>query len=211
MGWPFRCRQEELSDFLQGDFCLMFIPRFDLFPGALTLTSPFRSSYVLTPQEELPQYRERDCRTRLKRGDCVVLEVEGLGSFVRTNHHRSGLFQALQRNFPDVVSYVFCASDTGGYFKILQDGRIVRKIASNMWMEGMGNNPEVRGQPCAYELETSHIYKIDWKAQHMADMLPDFGRREVLALFDYYVGLSKFKTESLRRILICTLTEKEPV
>ena len=143
----------------------------------------------------------------LAHGDCVVIELDGLGSFVFTRHKRSDLFLNLQKRFRETTNYVFCASDTGGYFKILKDGRIQRKIASNMISDGIGNNPETRGEPCAYELETGHIFKINYKAGYLRDMLSDFTRLEVLALFDYYIGMKNFKAENVQRVLFYALSE----
>lgn len=36
-------------------------------------------------------------------------------------------------------------------------------------------------------------------------MMPDFTKREILDLFDYYVGLDRFKSEYLRRTLVYDL------
>ena len=140
-----------------------------------------------------------------REGGCVLVEVAGLGSFFFTDHRRSDLFRGLQRSFKNVRSFVFCGNETGGYFKILENGRIRRKIASHLVMEGIGNNPETRGEPCEYERETGHIYRIDSKAQWMKDMLPDFGKREVWALFDYYVGWERFRTEKIQAIRLYRL------
>ena len=74
-----------------------------------------------------------------------------------------------------------------------------------MYFEGIGSYAETRGAPCAYELETGHIFKVDPKARHLQEMMPDFTKREVLNLFDYYVGLDHFKSEALRRTLVYDL------
>ena len=159
-----------------------------------------------TYTDPLAPYR---CKKQLKAGRCMILEVNGLGSFVFTNHHRSDLFLNLQRKFPVVTSYVFASDGPGGYFKILKDGRIQRKIASYMWSEGMGSYAETRGAPCAYELETGHVFKVDPKARHLREMMPDFTKREVLDLFDYYVGLNRFQSANLRRVLVYDLENAE--
>ena len=40
-------------------------------------------------------------------------------------------------------------------------------------------------------------------------MMPDFTKREVLDLFDYYVGLDRFKSANLRRVLVYDLENAE--
>lgn len=81
----------------------------------------------------------------MKNSRCVILELDNLGSFVFTGHRHSALFQNLQRKFPGVTSYVFASDGPGGYFKILKDGRIQRKVASYMYFEGIGSYAETRG------------------------------------------------------------------
>ena len=100
-----------------------------------------------------------------------------------------------------MTSYVFCGNTDGGYFKILQNGKIQRKIASFLCMDGIRNYPDTRGKPCRYEIETGHIYKADLKARHMKDCIKGFTCKEVLDLFDYYVGLDRFTTGNIQRVL----------
>ncbi len=73
----------------------------------------------------------------------------------------------------------------------------------------MGSYAETRGAPCAYELETGHVFKVDPKARHLREMMPDFTKREVLDLFDYYVGLNRFQSANLRRVLVYDLENAE--
>ena len=94
------------------------------------------------------------------------------------------------------------------YFKILRDGKIRRKIASFLCMEGIRNCPETRGKR-EYESASGHVYKADMQARHMKDMLPDFTGREVRALMDYYIDMSRFTDENIRRILIYALSVEE--
>lgn len=205
----FRRTSSDLPGLFSGDFHVMLLPMLPLFPAEKQICVPGYYSdqtYYCTLWKEyadpLAPYR---CKKQLKAGRCMILEVNGLGSFVFTNHRRSNLFLNLQRKFPGVTSYVFASDGPGGYFKILKDGRIQRKIASYMWSDGMGSYAETRGVPCTYELETGHIFKVDPKAQHLREMMPDFTKREVLDLFDYYVGLDRFKSANLRRVLVYDL------
>lgn len=197
----------DLPGLFSGHFCVMFLPLIPLLGEEIRLPGYYEDqTYFCTLRETytdpLAPYR---CRKQLKAGRCVILELENLGSFVFTNHHRSNLFQNLQRKFSDCTSYVFISDGPGGYFKILKDGRIQRKIASYMCFEGMGSYAETRGTPCSYELESGHIFKVDPKARHLREMMPDFTKREVLDLFDYYVGLDRFKSKNLLHTLVYDL------
>lgn len=51
------------------------------------------------------------------------------------------------------MNYVFEGNDTGGYFKILKDGKIDRKIASYLIMDGIKNYPETRGNLASMKLK----------------------------------------------------------
>lgn len=177
----FRRTASDLPGLFSGNFHVMYLPLLPLFPAEERVCVPGYYSdqtYFCTLREThtdpLAPYR---CKKQLKAGRCMILEINGLGSFVFTNHHRSDLFLNLQRKFPGVTSYVFASDGPGGYFKILKDGRIQRKIASYMWSEGMGSYAETRGAPCTYELDTGHVFKIDPKARHLREMMPDFTKR----------------------------------
>lgn len=203
----FRRTASDLPGLFGGNFCVMFLPLAPLLGDEATLPGYYSDQTYFcrlreTHTDPLAPYRYKK---HLKNSRCVILELDGLGSFVFTNHHDSALFQNLQRKFPSVISYVFASDGSGGYFKILKDGRIQRKIAIYMYFEGMGSYAETRGAPCTYELETGHIFKVDPKARHLREMMPDFTKREVLDLFDYYVGLERFKCEALRRTLVYDL------
>lgn len=203
----FRRTASDLPGLFSGNFCVMFLPLAPLLGEKSCLPGFYADqTYCCTLREShtdsLAPYRGKK---HLKAGRCVILELEDLGSFVFTNHRHSALFQNLQRKFPGVTSYVFASDGPGGYFKILKDGRIQRKIASYMWSDGVGSYAETRGVPCTYELETGHIFKVDPKAQHLREMMPDFTKWEVLDLFDYYVGLDRFKSANLRRVLVYDL------
>ena len=199
--------ENQLRELLENDFNVMFLPLFQLWEGEdFPLKVPYGDDYCVRQESYVYQgFDTRAYRRWMREGGCVLVEVAGLGSFFFTDHRRSDLFRGLQRSFKNVRSFVFCGNETGGYFKILENGRIRRKIASHLVMEGIGNNPETRGEPCEYETETGHVYRIDSKAQWMKDMLPDFGKREVWALFDYYVGWEKFRTEDIQAVRLYRL------
>ena len=199
---------DPLRQLMQREFNVMFLPLFQLWEGEepFTLKVPYGGGY-LCRWEPYPRrgLDARYCRERMRAGCCVLVEVEGLGSFLFTDHRHSDIFQGVQRSFREVRSFVFCGNGTGGYFKILENGRIRRKIASYLVMDGIGNNPETRGAPCEYERETGHIYRTDPKAERLKDVLPGFGLRELWQLFDYYVGREKFRVENVRAVRVCRL------
>ena len=200
--------ENTLRELMENDFNVMFLPLFHLWEGEEDFTLKIPYGDDCRSRREPCGCRGVDTRAyrqRMREGCCVLLGVAELGSFLFTDHRHSDLFRGVQRAFKNVRSFVFCGNETGGYFKILENGRIRRKIASHLVMEGIGNNPETRGEPCEYECETGHVYRIDSKAEWMKDMLPDFGKREVWALFDYYVGWERFRTEDIQAVRIYRL------
>ena len=81
------------------------------------------------------------------------------------------------------------------------------KIASFIQVGNHGSYAETRGQPCAYELETGHVYRVDPNAKTVWEMVPNFGHSEIVALLDYYVGLRHFQNENLTGIALYALEE----
>ena len=200
--------ENQLRELMENDFNVMFLPLFRLWEGEenFTVKVPYGDGYRCRREPYVYRgFDTREYRQRIREGGCVLIEVAGLGSFLFTDHRHSDLFQGLQRSCKAVRSFVFCGNETGGYFKILENGRIRRKIASHLVMEGISNNPETRGEPCEYERETGHIYRIDGKAEWMKDMLPGFGKDQVWALFDYYVGWERFRTEAIQTVRLYRL------
>ena len=200
--------ENQLRELMENDFNVMFLPLFRLWEGEenFTVKVPYGDGYRCRREPYVYRgFDTREYRRRIQEGGCVLIEVAGLGSFLFTDHRHSDLFQGLQRSCKAVRSFVFCGNETGGYFKILENGRIRRKIASHLVMEGIGNNPETRGEPCEYERETGHIYRVDGKAEWMKDMLPGLGEDQVWALFDYYVGWERFRTEDVRAVRLYRL------
>ena len=197
-------------ELLENNFNVMFIPAFHIFGDGdcLQWKYPYDNAHPYTCLRNncpgLP-FDTRFCLQCMRSSKCVLIEMRGLGTFVFTDHPHSDLFLILQRAFQDVTCYVFCGNDTGGYFKILQNGKIQRKIASFLCMDGIRNYPETRGAPCAYELETGRIFRVDPKAATMAEMLTGFTKDEVRALFDCYIGLEQFQRENIERVLIYSL------
>ncbi len=205
---------DNLAGLIENNFNMMYIPLFDIFGGQERFRLRYKfdnANRYICRREDYP-FETLDCGyclQAMKNSRCVIIEIDGLGSFVFTDHRHSDLFLVLQRYFKETDSFVFCGNDEGGYFKILRDGKIRRKIASFLCMEGIRNCPETRGKPCEYEIASGHVYKADMQARHMKDMLPDFTGTEVRALMDYYIDMSRFTDENIRRILIYALSAEE--
>ena len=205
---------DNLAGLIENNFNMMYIPLFDIFGGQERFRLRYKfdnANRYICRREDYP-FETLDCGyclQAMKNSRCVIIEIDWLGSFVFTDHRHSDLFLVLQRYFKEADSFVFCGNDEGGYFKILRDGKIRRKIASFLCMEGIRNCPETRGKPCEYEIASGHVYKADMQARHMKDMLPDFTGREVRALMDYYIDMSRFTDENIRRILIYALSVEE--
>lgn len=125
----------DLMDMLRDNFNLMFIPISDIWGGkeSFRLKYPFDGAQKYNCSKDNYSYESFDSEYYIdctKHSKAVIVEIKNLGSFIFTDHSHSDLFLILQRDFPNVISYVFCGNDTGGYFKILENGKIQRKIAS---------------------------------------------------------------------------------
>lgn len=202
----------DVNELIENNFNVMFIPLFDLFENQEKFKLKYRwcrdYEYIcLNCHYNYESFNTKYYLECLKENKCIIIEIKNLGSLVFTNCHRDDLFSVLQRYYKDVTSYVFKGNDTGGYFKILRNGIIIRKISSYLITEGIGNKPETRGEPCEYEVEKGKRWKVDMKAKSLKDMITDFYMKDVLALFDYYVGLNNLKNENVQRIIIYDLIE----
>ncbi|MBE7020653.1 MAG: hypothetical protein E7411_04375 [Ruminococcaceae bacterium] len=180
---------------LEDEFFLMFIPTFDLLNNA----SHYKLKYsypnmfqnadaykieVSTSNADVQFYKEQ-----LNNNKIVILENR-IGSFVFSNVFTFDIFQILQKHYKEYTNYVFCADKDFGYFKILENGKIKRKINSFGFIKGISIYPETRGVPCQYEIDNNVTFKIDSKAKLLVEMLKGFGREEVIDLIDYYIGIS---------------------
>lgn len=202
--------ENKLSELIVNEFSLMFIPVFNIFDKAKyhKVKYPYYSAAHYHCYEK--PYEKEDFDTAyikkcVKDSHCAIIEIEEAGSLVFANHHRDDLYHVLQRYYRDRICYVFKGNDTGGYFKKLKDGKISRKIASHLVMEGIGNNPETRGIPCEFEIERGKVFKVDPKAVYMRDAMPDFGKEEVRQLFDYYVGFDNITNDKIKSIYMYKL------
>lgn len=200
--------RNELIELVENDFNVMYLPIFNVFGNNdnYYLKYPY-PNYLQNKTLYKDDYRYTDFNTKqyldaIKYEKIIVIEIENKGTFIFTNHAVSDVFQILQRHFPNMRSFVFKANNTGGYFKILEKGKIKRKIASYLVMEKMGNNPESRGTPCEYEIENNIVYKVDMKANHLKNMLPNFKKKEVIELFDYYIGLDCLENNKIKNVEI---------
>ena len=165
---------------LQGQFFLMVLP-----VRGIELEEKYQCRSV--EREKIPSFWKS---WRDDQG--LMLEVEGVGTCLFSTLVDE-LPAKLQSRFRSYRCYVFGANDTYGYFKILEQGRIVRKIASDGQIRFQGRSissyPQVLGEPCAYEREQGACWEMDHRAKWRKDQVVGFGRREVLDLLDYYVGL----------------------
>lgn len=203
--------QNQIIDLMKDNFNVMYIPLFHIFDDKDTyyLKYPY-SSFVQNKSlyKENVIYNNFDTDLYLENinnGKIVAVEIQDKGSLVFTNHLVSDIFLVLQRHYSKVKSYVFMGNDTGGYFKILENGKILRKISSYLVMDKIKNYPETRGLPCEYELANNIQYKVDTKAKYLKDMLPDFKKENVLDIFYYYVGKDCFDNNKIQKITIYSI------
>lgn len=200
--------ENQIIELMQDNFNVMYLPLFQLFDNNDTYYLKYQyPNYAQnkTLYKENIKYIHFDTCLYLEfinNGKVVVAEIQDKGTLVFTNHSVSDIFSILQHHYPDVRSFVFEANNTGGYFKILENGRITRKIASNLIMDNITNTPETRGKPCEYEIQNNIQYKIDMKAKYARDMLPNFNKKEVLDLFDYYVGKDCLDNNKIKNVTV---------
>lgn len=205
--------RNQLYELLENDFNVMVIPTFSIFEGEsqVVLKNPYLGNDYLCMKDEVSfdSFDTALYLKLLKENKCVAVVIKKVGTLLFTNHLNSDLFLVLQRKYRNLTNFVFKGNKTGGYFKILKNGRISRKIASYLIMEGIRNNPETRGLPCEYEIENHQIWKIDMKAKWMKDMLVGFTSKEVLDLFDYYVGMSKIRNENILDVMVFSIVAQD--
>lgn len=180
---------------------VMFIPTYSIFSDGYKLKysymNIYKNFYVYQDNYVFNQFDTCFYVSVLESGKCVVVELEKGGSLIFVGDETDDLFQILQKHYSNNTSYVFKGNETGGYFKILKDGKIQRKIASFLKINGVVNYPETRGKPCEYEIERNKIYKMDMNATYAKDIIKDFYQKEVLDLFDYYVGISNLQIKDI--------------
>ena len=181
---------------LQKQFFLMFVPRHDVIH-----TKIYSQKLNIEYTEDVEVY------TNAIRQNKIVVFENALGSFVFANIRTFDIFQILQKKHKDVCSYVFCADSDFGYFKILEQGRITRKVASFGHIDGISSYPETRGAPCQFEIEKKRIFKIDGKAIYLVDMLKTFTQKEVTELLDYYIGLSAISEAGVEQVNVYILKD----
>ena len=197
-----REKMNTLSKLMHKEFCMMVINHQHL----------FTSSNIEIPDGCLKEIKKNpllSLKHYIKKGCVVVLEVDHQRCFVFTHLSKSIIFKDFQRMFKDVTNYVFKGNATGGYFKILENGRVKRKIASFLKIDSTVEYPDVLGEPCELELAKNHIYKINWKATYMKDQLEPFTYQEILELFHYYIGDET--TMQVNKIILYSLKWKKVV
>ena len=200
-------RTNKITELFNHDFFVVFIPAFSIFQDAECYKLSYHypnmyagmSCYRLENNPSLDIQFYQEC---LQENKLVVFEVQNLGSFLFANFQTSNIFQILQKHYKEYTNYVFQATDDYGYFKILKNGVISRKIASHGEINGIISTAEVRGKPCEYEIENNRIYKVDMQAQWAKDMVKDFKKKEVFALFDYYVGFENLNKNEIQNIAV---------
>ena len=198
--------ENPIVQLLSSSFFLMFIPTANLMNNA----DYYKLKYNFAKFDNADAYRihtvpEKISPTFLKEkitDNHLVIIENSLGSFVFSNVFTWDIFQILQRKYKEYRNFVFCADGTFGYFKILENGKIRRKIASEGCIQGITSYPEIRGLPCEHEYAHNMIYKMDWKAKYSADMLKNFGYTEIMMLIDYYIGLPRIANEKIQNINI---------
>ena len=112
-----------ISKLMKNEFCLMVINKQKLFT---TPTIETWEAYL----KETKKNKLIPLKRYIKKGYIVVLEVDNQRCFIFTNLPKSYIFKNFQKIFKNTINYVFCGNNTGGYFKILENGLVKRKIAS---------------------------------------------------------------------------------
>lgn len=120
----------------------------------------------------------------------VVLKLtkQNFGTLVITLNAMNSVFDYLQKKYKEDRSFYFWGTNTFANFKILEAGKIQRKIASRGWFNNHTTSSEeqVLGKtPCEYETQHNHIYKIK------SDEFLKFSKETLLDIFDFYVKINR--------------------
>ena len=201
-----------INTLIDGDFFLMFIPKTDVFGKDDIYKLKYSFGEFVDADAYMVYSENSACDTGFYseyiETDRLVVFENSLGSFIFADPSTSEVFQILQRKHKDTRNFVFFGVGTFGYFKILENGKIRRKIASFGNVHGISHYPESRGEMCEYEADTEKLYKIDPKAHLLVDMMPDFGHTQVADILDYYLGRKKIRNSTTTSVRIYELRNR---
>ena len=94
----------------------------------------------------------------------LVLELESGHSVVFAQIMFEKPFNLLQKKYKDQQSYYFMANESVACFKILQDGKITRKVSSYGFIRDntISWEEQTIGKPSQFELERNKVYKLKY-------------------------------------------------
>ena len=111
-------------------------------------------------------------------------------------------FEDLQKKYKDKTTYFFMANDNMACFKILDNGKITRKVGSYGKIANgrISCEEQTLGKPCDYELQTGKIYKMKYESRSI-----DLTKEDVFNIIDFYIGFSNLEDEKIvsKNLYIC--------
>lgn len=145
-----------IIEMFDDDFFVMFIPTQNILNCSkkyklhYTSQTSFKDKYFYQKEYHYQKFDTQYYQECLKNNEIIMIDIHQFGTFVFTNFLTSEIFQVFQKIFRKYTCLIFEAADDFGYFKLLRDGRISRKIASHGCIDGMISYAHVRGKPCEY-------------------------------------------------------------
>ncbi len=139
----------------------------------------------------------------------LKLEFSSGKSFVISNADVDTPFEELQKKYKDKTSYYFMANDDMACFKILDGGKITRKVASygKIRNGGIISEEQTLGKPCDYETATGKVYKMKYDTRVI-----DLSKEDVFKIIDYYIGFENLDDDKIisKRLYYCVKPQNLP-
>lgn len=124
----------------------------------------------------------------------LILELESGYSVVFSQIMFDKPFNLLQKKYKDQPSYYFMANESVACFKILQDGKITRKVSSYGWIRDNTTSCEEQtlGKPSQFEIAHNKIYKLQYHRRNI-----DLSKKDILDMIEYYIGLDNLNNSKI--------------
>ena len=133
----------------------------------------------------------------------LTVEFSSGKTLVISNSSIDNPFEELQKKYKEQTSYYFMANDNMACFKILNGGKITRKVASYGKIRNgtVSSEEQTLGKPCEFEIQTGKVYKMKYDTRAI-----DLKKEDVFRIIDFYIGFNNLTDEKIvsKRLYICT-------
>lgn len=124
----------------------------------------------------------------------LVLEFDCGKTLVFSSAYLSDVFEFMQKKYKDKPSYYFMANNTMACFKILENGKITRKVSSYGHIRDgrISCEEQTIGKPCLFETENSKDYKMKYDYRSI-----DLSKKDIFEMVDFYVGFDSLEDSKI--------------